>query len=135
MKSSDDIQHLQLLSIFHFVVAGILGVFSLFPIIHIIVGIAMVTGAFDDAVNGTPPPEFLGWVFILIPGTFMLCGFTIAICVAIAGQRLKTKRSYVYCLIIAGIECIFMPIGTVLGAFTIIVLMRPTVKELFGVDQ
>jgi hypothetical protein len=32
----------------------------------------------------------------------------------------------------AGIECIFMPVGTVLGVFTIIVLMRDSVKELFG---
>ena len=32
----------------------------------------------------------------------------------------------------AGLECIFMPFGTVLGVFTIIVLMRDTVKELFG---
>ena len=31
----------------------------------------------------------------------------------------------------AGIECIFMPFGTVLGVFTIIVLMRPSMKELF----
>jgi hypothetical protein len=38
-------------------------------------------------------------------------------------------------LAIAGIECIFIPFGTVLGVFTIIVLMRPTVKELFGVAQ
>ena len=32
----------------------------------------------------------------------------------------------------AGIECIFMPVGTVLGVFTIIVLVRNSVKALFG---
>jgi len=32
----------------------------------------------------------------------------------------------------AGVECMFMPFGTVLGVFTIIVLMRPSVKEIFG---
>jgi hypothetical protein len=32
----------------------------------------------------------------------------------------------------AGINCIFIPIGTVLGVFTIIVLTRDSVKELFG---
>jgi hypothetical protein len=30
-------------------------------------------------------------------------------------------------------ECLWMPVGTVLGVFTIIVLMRPRVKRLFGV--
>jgi hypothetical protein len=31
----------------------------------------------------------------------------------------------------ACVECIFIPFGTVLGAFTILVLMRPSVKEMF----
>ena len=39
-----------------------------------------------------------------------------------------------YCLVVAAVECIFMPFGTVLGVFTIIVLMRPGVKERFGVE-
>jgi hypothetical protein len=34
----------------------------------------------------------------------------------------------------AAISCIFMPFGTVLGVFTIIVLLRPSVKELFAVN-
>ena len=33
----------------------------------------------------------------------------------------------------AGIECMFTPFGTVLGVFTIIVLMRPEVKTMFGI--
>jgi hypothetical protein len=32
----------------------------------------------------------------------------------------------------AGIACVFMPFGTVLGVFTIIVLMRDSVRRLFG---
>jgi hypothetical protein len=31
----------------------------------------------------------------------------------------------------AGVECIFMPFGTVLGAFTLVVLLRESVKQLF----
>ena len=33
--------------------------------------------------------------------------------------------------VVAGIECIFMPFGTVLGVLTLLVLMRPSVKALF----
>ena len=40
-----------------------------------------------------------------------------------------------YCLVMAGIECLFMPFGTVLGVFTIIVLMRESVKEMFKVNE
>ena len=35
----------------------------------------------------------------------------------------------------AGLECILMPFGTVLGVFTLIVLMRDSVKALFGVSM
>jgi hypothetical protein len=39
-----------------------------------------------------------------------------------------------FCLAMAGIEAaLCMPLGTVLGIFTIIVLMRPSVKQAFGV--
>ena len=32
----------------------------------------------------------------------------------------------------AGVECLFMPVGTVLGVFTIIVLVRDSVKAIFN---
>ena len=131
MNSNQDIEHLRLLSIFHYVAAGLLAVFSMFPIIHLIIGIAMVTGQFEDGGRGDPPPEIFGWIFILIPAMFIVCGLVMACCVAIAGQRLGQYRSYTFCLVIAAIECMFMPIGTILGVFTIIVLVWPTVKELF----
>jgi hypothetical protein len=40
-----------------------------------------------------------------------------------------------FCLVMAGIQCIFMPFGTVLGVFTIIVLMRNSVKEAFTANK
>lgn len=42
--STDDLQHLKLLSIFHYVLAGITGLFSLIPLIHLFMGLAIVTG-------------------------------------------------------------------------------------------
>jgi len=61
---------------------------------------------------------------------YILVGF--AVCLALAGRFLAQRRRYYYCLVMAGIACMFMPFGTVLGVFTIIVLLRESVKELFG---
>jgi hypothetical protein len=36
--------------------------------------------------------------------------------------------------VIACIECLFMPFGTILGVFTLIVLSRESVKKLFLSD-
>ena len=44
---------------------------------------------------------------------------------------LSQRRHYLYCMIIAALACTHTPLGTVLGIFTIFVLMRPSVKELF----
>lgn len=125
-----DAEHLRLLSVFHYVVAGLLGVFSLFPVIHLTLGILMVTGQLDDA---NPPPALFGWMFVLLPALMILGGLALALCMAVAGYKLGHHRAYTYCLVVAAVECLFMPFGTVLGVFTIIVLMRPSVKERFGV--
>jgi len=45
---------------------------------------------------------------------------------------LKRRVSYTFCLVVAGIECILMPFGTVLAVFTIVVLMKDSVKALFA---
>ena len=126
-----DAQHLQLLSIFHYVVGGILGLVGCFPILHLALGIAIVTGAIEDS-NG-PPPE-VGWFFIGVAVFIILFSWTMAIAIVISGRKLVAGTGYTYCLVVAGIECLFMPLGTVLGVFTILVLLRPSVKALFGVE-
>ena len=45
VSQSDDIQHLNLLSLFHYIVAGITFLFGCIPIIHVVIGITMMAGA------------------------------------------------------------------------------------------
>jgi hypothetical protein len=59
-------------------------------------------------------------------------GLSLAICIAVAGRKLDRRTGHLYCLVIAGLECFFMPFGTVLGVLTILVLIRPSVKLMFG---
>ena len=128
-QGNQDVEQLRILSILHYVLAGFLALLSMLPILHIAMGIAIVTGAFDGADPGEPPPAFFGWMFIIIPTVMMLCGLTLATCIAVAGRRLQQNRSYTFCLIIAAIQCVFMPLGTLLGVCTLIVLMRPRSKN------
>ena len=122
-------QNLRILSIFHYVVAGLAALFSLFPIFHIIIGSMMVLGKLDDGPN--PPPAVFGWLFVLVGAAIMLAGFAFATCVAYAGRCLAHRRHYMYCLVMAGIGCMFMPFGTVLGVFTIVELQKEPVRQMF----
>ena len=125
-------ENIKLLSIFHYVVGAIMALFSCIPLIHIGFGVAMLVGAFGGK---DAPPRFLGLFFIVFPGIMMLCGWILAICIFIAGTKLAHYKARTYCLVIAGFECMFMPFGTVLGIFTIIILMKDSVKELFAGNQ
>ena len=129
MADRDD-EHLRLLEIFHYVVAGLAGLFSLFPVIHLVLGLVILSGKMDEP-GGTPAPAALGWVFVAFASCAILLGLTFATCLAVAGRCLRARRRYTFCLVMAGLSCMFMPIGTVLGVFTILVLLREGVRARF----
>ena len=126
---NQDSEHLKLLAIFHYVVAGLMALFACIPFIHFFMGLALATGTFPDT---DPEAQPIGIFIMVFAGLFILAGWSLAVLIAYAGRSLQARRRYTYCLVMAGVECIFMPFGTVLGVFTIIVLMRDTVKEIFG---
>jgi hypothetical protein len=129
---TEDEHHLRLLSIFYYIVGGLTAFCSCFPIIHLLLGIAIVTGNLPTEPKGPPMPEMVGWLFIVFASIFILFGWAYAIGMVMAGLRLQRRRSYTYCIVIAALSCINMPFGTCLGVFTLIVLQRPSVKALFG---
>ncbi|PYJ27313.1 MAG: hypothetical protein DME90_10460, partial [Verrucomicrobia bacterium] len=78
------------------------------------------------------PPEFLGWIFVGLGSFLLLLGIAMATCILIAGRCLSRFKCYSFTLVIACVECLFIPFGTILGVFTIIVLSRESVKALFS---
>ncbi len=124
-----DHHHLNLLSIFHFVAGGINLLLSCFPLIHLFIGIAILVGGLDGEA-----PSCVGLFFIVISLAFITFDFTLSGLMIAAGIKLKKRESHTFCLVVAAIECIIMPYGTVLGVFSLIVLTRQSVKSLFGID-
>lgn len=134
--TNEDAKNLDLLSTFHYIVGGITALFSCMPFIHVFIGVAMVTGKFvDDSKDSGPPEALFGWLFIIMGALFILLGWSLAVCMVIAGKKLKSRQGIMFCMVVAGIECMLIPFGTVLGVFTLIVLNRETVKELFAQAQ
>jgi hypothetical protein len=131
---NQDLEHLKLLSIFHYVVAGLAALFACIPLLHLFIGIAMVSG-WGDFGDSDPFAGFMGWFFIVFSSAFILGGWIFSFFLFRAGRYLSQQRRYTFCLVMAGMACMFMPFGTVLGVFTIIVLLRESVKELFGVTE
>jgi hypothetical protein len=131
---NQDEQHLQLLSIFHYVLAGMMALFGCFPIIHLTIGLFFLLAppeAFSTPDTPEPPMRLFGVMFTILPAFMILFAWTTAILVLWGGRCIARRKYHTFCLIVAGICCMFMPFGTVLGVFSIIVLIRPSVKALF----
>ncbi len=130
---NEDERNLKLIVIFHYIVAGLIALFSSFFIIHLAIGIvAIISPQTLKGSNGAIPPPFFGWLFALMGVFFVLLGWGFAICLITAGRFLARRKKYLFCLVMAAISCMFAPFGTILGVFTIIMLQRPAIKEQFS---
>ena len=128
-----DTEQLNLLAIFHYVVAGLAALFSFFPLLYTTVGAIFIFAArHGTAKPGEDlPPEFLGWIFVVLGSLLFAVGIAMAICILITGRSLALRKRYSFVLVMACIECLFIPFGTILGVFTIVVLSRESVRGLF----
>jgi len=120
-----------MLSLFHYVLAGITALFSLIPIIHVVIGFMLLNGQFAEA-QGSPPPGWMGWLFVLVGSTFILVGLAFAFCLFLTARHIRHRQQYTFVIVVAAVECLFVPLGTILGVFTIIVLNKPITRALFG---
>jgi hypothetical protein len=130
-----DLQHLKALSICHYVLGVLTALFSSVFLIHLGMGIMMIASPSTISGGSEPPPWFMGWLLILFAGGFILIGWIFSALIIIAGRFLARRKHHLFCLIMAAVSCaVSVPLGTVLGVFTLIVLLRPSVKELFRVN-
>lgn len=127
-----DADHLRLLAIFHFVLAGlgILGLGFLFLhwlFLHTFLGNPEM---WKDAKGGPPPREIFAifkWFYLFAAGMIIGLGL---IHVA-SGWCILKRRARTFSLVVAGVSCFGFPFGTVLGVFTLVVLLRESVAELY----
>ena len=130
-----DNEHLRLLSIFHYVKGGIGAFFSCIPIIHVIFGLILITAPQLFGHGKDQPPAFVGWLLLVLGISIILFGWTFAALTLTTGRCIARRRHYTFCFVWACLECLSIPFGTVLGVFTIVVLGRPSVKQLFNLER
>ena len=128
-----DERELNLLSIFFFVMSGFAALGGSIPILHAVVGAWMIADPKNLAGPGAPPVN-PGWFFLGFGIVFIVIGWTVAFLLVLSGMSLRSRKRYWLCFVMACLLCLQMPLGTVLGVFTLIVLSRPSVKQLFGIE-
>lgn len=123
---------LNILSIFHYIMAGIIALISCIPLVYLALGVTMTVGGVSENV---PVLGILGAALSAVVGLIILVGWGLAVLVFLAGKNLNRQTRYQVCLFGAGVLCIFLPLGTVLGVFTIVTLQGDSVRELFDRNE
>ena len=142
-----DADHLRLLAIFHYVYGGLAIAAGVgFGLLYITLGIIFLSdpqGMAASAASGggaatapAPPPaatfETMGRVFVGFGSGAALIGLTLGVLTIVSGRRMARRQSRMFSLVMAGVNCLSVPFGTALGVFTLVVLMRDSVRHLYA---
>lgn len=131
-----DVSQLGLLAILHYVWGGLGMICGCIPSIHVGMGVMLVLEpqALSGGSGEAPPPE-LGYFFIVVGLFAIATAWALSICAIVSGNYLKQQRRRMFSIIVAAVSCASFPIGTALGVFTIVVMMRPSVIRMYERNQ
>jgi len=144
-QRKSDAEHLKLLAIFHFVGAGLAVMGLCFLAFHYAMMRTIMDQAAAQAAAHPPrlnhsqqppfnPEEFFAvfkWFYAVMGTFFVACG----VLNLLSGRFILRRKNRTFSLIVAGFNCIHVPLGTVLGVFTFVVLLRSSVEELYALPS
>jgi hypothetical protein len=134
-----DLEQLRVLSVLYFVYGGLAGLFCLAGLAVIAVSfIAAAAGLAAVAAQGQAGlpwallgPAIGGTFMLFVGGIFVVVGGTLAAVRILAGFALRQHRQRTLCLVVAVLTSMSVPLGSLLGVATLLVLLRPGVENLF----
>jgi hypothetical protein len=129
---SKDEGDLNLLSILHYVWTGLFGCSTLGLVAYFIAIAGFVANA-PSGPHGNPHDQEVAAGVVGVIGVVMFVIMVpLSVLHLLAAAGLKKRARYTLILVVSGLACLSFPLGTALGVFTIVVLMRPSVKALFA---
>ncbi|MDJ0574537.1 MAG: hypothetical protein QNJ65_05160 [Xenococcaceae cyanobacterium MO_234.B1] len=136
MNTNDDRNYLKILSVFYYIIGGFFAflalIFGYFFIRKILIIISPESFPIESAkISAIPDYKSYMYISTIISGIYFILGESFAIAIIMSGRFLKVHKKYWFSFIIACILCLIMPVGTLLGILTIIVLSRESVKQLY----
>ena len=128
-----DGEHIKLLSIFHFIVAGLAFCGVGFLLLHY----CLMNRVFanPDIWKSQPnapqlPKDFFKvfvWFYVFMGAIFV----SACILNLLSGFFLRQRRHRTFSMVVGGLNCLQIPFGTILGVFTIVVLSRNSVRDTY----
>jgi hypothetical protein len=91
-------------------------------------------GTSQTSNDAQGPPAAVFRIVAGVVGFIILCGWTLGALTIYAGRCIKKRRHKVFIYVMAGINCIWIPYGTVLGIATILLFQWPEVQAQFEIS-
>src|SRR5260370_25128760 len=133
---NQDREHLRLLAIFHYVVAGTgRTLFSFSTALHNDRHDLIFAAKHGTAKPGEDlPPEFLGWIFAVIGSVLFLIRLAMAICILIAGPVSNSPRKALWSAVhLLSVQCFgtaFFDVQSTRLTITILVNLNPAAARM-----
>lgn len=136
LPPSQDIERLRVLSMLHYVVAGLVLAFALLPLVFVAIGGAVLLAP-ESLTSGDSElsPVAGGLIFLAIGASLFVYGLVLAIALIVSGGCLRRHKHYWFSVVVACGALTFTPLGTVLGVATLAVLVQESVRELYGITS
>jgi hypothetical protein len=131
-KTDSDL--LTLLAIFHYVGAALALVGILFLVVHYGIMRTVMTNpevTKNIQTSGPTPAQMLG-MFTWLYGVLGAVSLGYGVLNVLSAMSIQARRRRTLSMVVAGLNCIHIPLGTLLGVFTFVVLMRPSVQQLYA---
>lgn len=129
-QQKTDRDQIRLLAIFHFITGGL----AIFAIGFLILHYLIMSRVFVSGMHGPHGPQMPPEVFKLMTGFYWIGGLLFAaggIANILSGFFLLQRKYRTFSFVIAGLNCLQVPLGTLLGVFTILVLSRESVRASY----
>ena len=126
MDKQDNINHLNLLGIFHYVLGGM-----------ITLSACLLTSEVATVILFSTEEHIfkISWIGI-VSAVGLLSWWGLAICLFLLGRKLRQRKNRTFSMVVAGVESVLLvPLGTVLGIFTLIALNKESVKGLYASEK
>ena len=126
-----DQEHLRLLHLCYYLHAGVTATLALIGLIYVLIGVLVTSAMMVQSGSGNADTQRVGVIIVVMGSIFVGVGLGVAVLTFLTGHYLQRRRHRTFCIVMAGLTCLWIPYGTVLGVCTIIVLNRPAVTEMF----
>jgi hypothetical protein len=135
-----DLEQLRVLSVLYFVYGGLAALLCLGGLMMVAGGIVtgtvgVATAAAAQGQSDWPwsllGPAIGGTFMLFVGGSCVVIGGGLAAARILTGLALRRHRQRTLCLVVAVVTAVSLPLGSLLGIATLLVLLRPGVENLF----